>query len=233
VRQVEITSNLLPGTPLGAAVGTVQRTVATMEKPPGYDVVFGGRARILGETIASFGTALLLSFLFMYMVLAAQFESFLHPITIMLALPLSLPFALLSLILLGDSLNIYSAFGTFMLFGIVKKNGILQVDLTNRLRAAGRPLREAIIEANRTRLRPILMTTLTLIAGMIPIALGEGPGSAARASLARAIIGGQALSLVITLLIVPVAYSLFADAGRVTEWIGLRLRRREPEPRGS
>ncbi|MCC6876957.1 MAG: efflux RND transporter permease subunit, partial [Sandaracinaceae bacterium] len=116
----------------------------------------------------------------------------------------------------------YSAFGTFMLFGIVKKNGILQVDYTNQLRDQGVPLREAIIEANKTRLRPILMTTLTLIAGMIPIALGEGPGSATRASMARVIIGGQAFSLLITLLIVPVAYSIFED---VRQW---RARRKAP-----
>jgi len=97
----------------------------------------------------------------------------------------------------------------FMLFGIVKKNGILQIDYTNTLRAQGKPLNQAILEANRTRLRPILMTTITLIAGMIPIALGTGPGAASRASMAKVIIGGQALSLLITLLIVPVCYSLF------------------------
>ena len=214
-RQVEIGSNLAEGVPLGTGVARVQALVDEMDLPPGYSLRFGGRARILEETLRNFLTALLLSFLFMYMVLAAQFESFLHPVTIMLALPLSFPFAILSLILLDDTLNIYSAFGTFMLFGIVKKNGILQVDYTNQLRDRGVPLREAIIEANKTRLRPILMTTLTLIAGMIPIALGEGPGSATRASMARVIIGGQAFSLLITLLIVPVAYSIFED---VRQW---------------
>jgi HAE1 family hydrophobic/amphiphilic exporter-1 len=212
VRQVEVGSNV-DGITLGAAVDRVRAIAASMNLPQGYEVVFSGRAKIMGETIASFLTALGLSFLFMYMVLAAQFESFLHPITIMLSLPLSLPFALVSLLIMNDTLNIYSAFGVFMLFGIVKKNGILQVDYTNTLRRNGVPRDTAIIEANKTRLRPILMTTLTLIAGMMPIALGRGPGAAARASMANVIIGGQALSLLITLLIVPVAYSLFDDAG--------------------
>jgi len=210
-RQVEIGANLADGVPLGTAVDRVEAITNGMELPAGYSIRFGGRARTLDETLTNFLTALLLSFLFMYMVLAAQFESFLHPVTIMLALPLAFPFAILSLLILDDTLNIYSAFGTFMLFGIVKKNGILQVDYTNQLRDRGVPLREAIIQANKTRLRPILMTTLTLIAGMIPIALGEGPGSATRASMARVIIGGQAFSLLITLLIVPVAYSIFED----------------------
>lgn len=211
-RQLEIGTNL-DGVPLGEAVSIIERLSSEIDMPAGYTIAFGGRARLLDETMRNFLSALLLSFLFMYMVLAAQFESFLHPITIMLSLPLAMPFALLSLYFLNDTLNIYSAFGTFMLFGIVKKNGILQVDYTNTLKARGMPTREAIILANKKRLRPILMTTLTLIAGMIPIAMGEGPGSASRASMAKVIIGGQALSLLITLLIVPVAYSLFDDFG--------------------
>lgn len=223
IRQVEIGANL-DGLPLGDAVDKVRALVAEMNLPPEYEVVFTGRAKTLGDTINSFLSALALSFLFMYMVLAAQFESLLHPVTIMLSLPLSLPFALLSLLLLGDTLNIYSTFGVFMLFGIIKKNGILQVDYTNTLRERGVEREAAIIEANKTRLRPILMTTITLIAGMIPIALGKGPGAAARASMAKVIIGGQALSLVITLLIVPVAYSLFDDAGRALGRLGRRLR---------
>src|SRR5262249_40181924 len=157
--------------------------------PPGYSPVALGRAKIFAETGLNFAIAFLLSIIFMYMILAAQFESFLHPITIMLSLPLSIPFALMSLVGLGETLNLYSIIGVFMLFGIVKKNGILQVDYTNTLVASGMPRNEAIYRANLVRLRPILMTTVTLIAGMIPIALGKGPGASSRASMAKVIIG--------------------------------------------
>ncbi|MCC7537689.1 MAG: efflux RND transporter permease subunit [Deltaproteobacteria bacterium] len=254
VRQVSVSANLVD-VPLGTAIDRVRAIAAELDMPAGYEVVFSGRAKIMGETIGQFFIALGLSLLFMYMVLAAQFESLLHPVTILLALPLSLPFALLSLMLLDDTLNLYSTFGVFMLFGIVKKNGILQVDYTNTLRAQWAEARSAgesgasaahgasidsrdernraIIEANKTRLRPILMTTLTLIAGMIPIALGEGPGAATRASMAKVIIGGQALSLLITLLIVPVAYSYFDDVGRVWARLRDRLGRRPPVAPGS
>jgi HAE1 family hydrophobic/amphiphilic exporter-1 len=177
--------------------------------------------------------AFLLSFLFMYMVLAAQFESLVHPITILLALPLTLPFAFLSLWMLRTNLDIYAVFGLFMLFGIVKKNGILQIDYTNVLRAQGRQRDAAILEANHTRFRPILMTTLMLIAAMIPIALGQGPGAGSRASMAKVIIGGQALSLLLTLLVTPVAYSLWDDLARHTSrartWVP-RVRLKRPVP---
>lgn len=210
-RMVTIYANL-DKLDLGKATETLNSIVKDMKLPIGYTGDFTGRAKQMGEGLTNMLLAFLLAFIYMYIVLAAQFESFLHPITILLSLPLTLPFALVSLLVLGDTINIYSLLGVFMLFGIVKKNGILQIDYTNTLRSQGKPLQEAILEANRTRLRPILMTTITLIAGMIPIALGTGPGAASRASMAKVIIGGQALSLIITLMIVPVAYSLFENA---------------------
>ncbi len=212
-RLVSIFANL-DGTDLGTATGAITKILEDMKLPPAYRPVISGQSKAMADTMTNMMMAFLLAFVFMYIVLAAQFESFLHPVTILLSLPLTLPFALVSLLILGETLNIYSILGVFMLFGIVKKNGILQIDYTNTLRARGMPLVPAIIEANRARLRPILMTTLTLIAGMTPIALGQGPGSAARASMAKVIIGGQALSLFITLMIVPVAYSLFEGAKR-------------------
>jgi HAE1 family hydrophobic/amphiphilic exporter-1 len=212
-RKVGIFANL-SGIPLGTAVQHIEAITKDLKLPTAYHVRFSGRAKVLAETVQSFFTAFLLSLLFMYMVLAAQFESFLHPITIMLALPLSVPFAVLSLILLHNPLDIYSIFGLFMLFGIVKKNGILQVDYTNTLRASGMERDRAILEANHARLRPILMTTVMLVLGMLPMALGRGPGAASRASMAKVIIGGQTLCLLLTLLVTPVAYSLFDDLGR-------------------
>jgi HAE1 family hydrophobic/amphiphilic exporter-1 len=201
----------LDGISTGDAVNAMMREANAMGMPPGYEVRKGMRSRSLDEVASNFLLAFGLSLVFMYMVLAAQFESFTDPITILLALPLTFPFALLSLQILRQSMDIYAIFGLFMLVGIVKKNGILQVDYTNELRRRGVPRDAAILQANRTRLRPILMTTLMLVAGMVPIALGRGPGSAARASLANVIIGGQMLSLLPTLLVTPVAYALIDD----------------------
>ncbi len=214
-RQVTIVANL-DGLALGTATENIQAIIKSLNLPPQYQAQFFGRAKTMAETLSNFLIALLLSVVFMYIVLAAQFESFLHPITIMLALPVSIPFALFSLLFLGETLNIYSIMGLFMLFGIVKKNGILQVDYTNTLRSRGMERDPAILEANAARLRPILMTTVTLIAAMIPIALGRGPGAASRASMAKVIIGGQALCLLLTLVLTPVAYSLFDDLGNMT-----------------
>jgi hydrophobic/amphiphilic exporter-1 (mainly G- bacteria), HAE1 family len=214
-RQMVVVANLEGNKALGDAVAELSALVDSLNLPADYRYEFLGRAKVMGESNQNFLIAFLTSFLFMYMILGAQFESFVHPITILLALPLTLPFALISLILLRTNLNIYAMFGLFMLFGIVKKNGILQVDYTNVLRAQGLPRDEAIMEANHTRLRPILMTTVMLIAAMIPIALGQGPGAAARASLAKVILGGQTLSLLLTLLVTPVAYSLWDDLSRV------------------
>jgi HAE1 family hydrophobic/amphiphilic exporter-1 len=187
--------------------------------------VFGGQADLLAETAYYFVVALTLSTTFMYLILAAQFESWIHPISILVALPITFPFGLLSLLIFQTPLDLYAMFGLFMLIGIVKKNGILQVDKTNELIAAGETNpTKAILEANHTRLRPILMTTVMLIAAMVPIALGNGPGASARASMAKVIIGGQALSLLLSLIATPVSYSLFYDLNR---WLRRKRTRTE------
>ena len=168
-----------------------------------------GQTRNLDETTDNLMMAMALASIFVYMVLAAQFESFVQPIIIMVVLPLSVPFALFTIWATGRTLNLWSALGILLLFGIVKKNSILQVDYTNVLRAQGLPLREAMDEACRTRLRPILMTTCAIIAGLIPTALGLGIGGAQRSAIAVTIIGGQSLCLFLTLLLVPAAYLKF------------------------
>jgi len=155
----------------------------------------------------------------MYMILQANFESLIHPVTILLAVPMTLPFALVSLLILRTPLDVYAMIGLFMLFGIVKKNGILQVDYTNVLRAKGLGRTDAILKANEARLRPILMTTIMLVAAMIPIATGQGPGAGARASMAKVILGGQLLSLFLSLLVTPVAYSSWDDLSKLAKRI--------------
>lgn len=204
--------NPAPGYTLGQAATAVSRVVDEMDMPNGMRVLFSGQVKILEETTAAMVLAIGLASVFMYMVLAAQFESLVHPFIILLTLPLSIPFALLSLIATGRSLNLFSALGILLLLGIVKKNGILQIDCMNRLVAEGLPLKAAILEANRIRLRPILMTTFSIIAGLIPTALAIGTGAATRSAIAVTIIGGQTLCLVLTLLVVPVGYAYVEDA---------------------
>jgi len=222
-RQITVVANLFEK-PLVEAMDQGTAAVREAGLAPGYSTTYIGRGKILGEAVQNFLLALILSLIFIYMVLAAQFESFTHPITIMLSLPLSLPFALLTLAATGQSLNLNSVIGLFLLMGVVKKNAILQVDYTNTLRERGMERFQALIEANHTRLRPILMTTLSIVFGMIPIAFGRGDGAAARASMATVVIGGQMLSLLLTLVVTPVFYSLFDDLGT------LRLPRLVPTP---
>ena len=230
-RQVTVQSNLQPGFALGNALGELEPFVQSLDLPSEYRYEFLGEAKLMKDSNANFLIAFALAFAFMYMILAAQFESLVHPITILLAVPLTLPFALVSLLLLQTPLDIYAMIGLFMLFGIVKKNGILQVDYTNVLRAKGLPRDEAILKANETRLRPILMTTVMLVMAMVPIAMGRGPGASARASMAKVILGGQLLSLLLSLLVTPVAYSLWDDfTVRLKRIVGRVRRGRQRSP---
>jgi HAE1 family hydrophobic/amphiphilic exporter-1 len=212
MRQISVNANLdrLKIT-LGDAIAQARVKVSELNLKAGYQVTFGGSAKTLSEAGSDFVLVILLSIIFIYMVLASQFNSFVHPLTIMTALPLSLPAGLIALVLFGMTINVYSAIGLMMLFGIVKKNSILQVDYTNTLRAEGLDRHTALIQANHVRLRPILMTTLSIVAGMMPIAFGKGAGAGSRASMAVTIIGGQVLCLLLTLLITPVVYSYFDD----------------------
>src|SRR4029077_12673092 len=208
--QVALTANNEAALPFDAAVRSISSAIDTVPHT-GYSVKFTGTVKILDETTRSLIIAFLLACIFVYMVLAAQFESFLHPFIIMLSLPLSIPFALLTLWLTNRTLNLWSALGIFLLLGIVQKNGILQVEYTNKLRAEGVPLRDAIIQANQVRLRPILMTTLSIVAGLIPTAMGVGAGATQRSAIAITIIGGQMLCLLLTLVVTPVTYSILAE----------------------
>jgi HAE1 family hydrophobic/amphiphilic exporter-1 len=204
---VGIYGNVAAGHSLNEAATATQQIIDNLGLPPGYRMVFSGQVKILEETTGNMLLAFGLASIFMYMVLAAQFESLAHPFIILLTLPLSIPFALISLIATGRSLNLFSALGILLLLGIVKKNGILQIDYMNRLRAEGYSVHDAVIEANRVRLRPIMMTTLSIIAGLIPTAIGMGIGASTRSAIAVTIIGGQTLCLLLTLLVVPVGYS--------------------------
>ena len=211
------------GIPLGEAVSRAQAIIADMKLPPAYSVVLSGQAKTMAETGYYFAVAFVLSIGFMYLILAAQFENWSQPVAILMALPVTVPFGLLSLVLFQSPMDLYGMFGLFMLVGIVKKNGILQVDATNQLRAKGLSRREAIIGANKTRFRPILMTTVMLVAAMIPIALGRGPGAGARASMAKVIIGGQMLSLILALIVTPVFYEMLDSWSAFLRRIGVRF----------
>jgi HAE1 family hydrophobic/amphiphilic exporter-1 len=226
-RDGRVRGTVAPGYALAERTQALLQQVEEMNLPAGYNVSVRGAGREFERTSREFIFAFVLSIVFMYMILASQYEHLVHPAVILLSLPLSVPFALVSLYLAGEQLNLYSALGILVLFGVVKKNAILQIDHINQLRDKGLDRYTAIIEGNRDRLRPILMTTLSLVAGMLPLWLGTGPGAEERRAVAVVVIGGQSLSLLVTLLVTPVAYSLFDD---VTQMIRRRRERLVGEP---
>src|SRR2546427_5228399 len=223
---VQLTADVAPGHALDEASNDVRKMLAGLGMPPTMSYRLQGQSKILDETTADLLLAIGLAMICFYLVLAAQFESFVQPIVIMLVVPIAVPFALFTLWITGRTLNLWSALGMLLLLGIVKKNSILQVDYANVLRAQGLPVRQAIVESCRTRLRPILMTTSAIIAGLIPTSLGLGIGGTGRAAIAVTVIGGQSLCLFLTLLLVPVAYekvyvleqAVLGNRGK--EWLG-------------
>ncbi len=195
------------GRSLGEVAAEIERAAAALKLAPGYDVMPGGDSEELKKMFSNMLQTLTLAVIFIYLILASQFGSFFHPFAIMLSLPLSLVGVALGLLATGDSLNIMSMIGLIMLMGLVTKNAILLVDFTNQARARGLERDAALVQAGSTRLRPIVMTTLAMIFGMLPLAFALGAGAEMRAPMARAVIGGLITSTLLTLIVVPVVYT--------------------------
>jgi HAE1 family hydrophobic/amphiphilic exporter-1 len=211
-QQVNVSSGVLPGYALGEVADRARKAISEIGLPPGYHVVFSGDVQNLQETKGYVLEAILLAVVFIYLILASLFGSFLQPLSIMLALPLSFIGVALALLLTGGNINVMTMIGIIMLMGLVTKNGILLVDFANQQREAGLERKEALLMSGRIRLRPIVMTTVAMIFGMLPLALAIGAGAEQRAPMARAVIGGLITSTLLTLFVVPVVYTLLDDA---------------------
>ncbi len=230
-RQVTLSANVRSGAGAAQVQSGVADIVKKLNLPPNYTTGVTGNSREQAKAFIAFLAAFTLGIVFMYLILAAQFESWVHPLTILIALPLTLPFALISILIFHISLNIFSILGILVLFGVVKKNGILQVDHMNQLRARGMSRYDAIIAANRDRLRPILMTSVAFVVGLIPLVVSNKTGAGTNRNIGYTVIGGQTLSLLLTLLATPVFYSLFDDIITTPLWGRLRDRIASLSPR--
>jgi HAE1 family hydrophobic/amphiphilic exporter-1 len=211
------------GRALSDVLKEVQKRVATVRLPPGTHITQGGQAESQSEVFGGILSALALAIMLMYFILVVQFGSFVDPLAILISLPLSLIGVVLALLVTHDTLNLMSLIGVMLLMGIVAKNAILLIDFAKWNHEAGKPLREALIEAGRVRLRPILMTTFALVAGMLPVAIGAGEGGDFRAPLGRAVIGGTITSTLLTLLVIPTVYEILYEWRRGATSLAGRL----------
>ncbi len=218
-RQIRINAQVLPNAPIGDVADRVRIAIDSLVLPPGYRTVFTGSVQDLNDTKRYVGEALTLAVIFIYLILASLFGSFLQPLSIMLALPLSFLGVALGLLVTKGTINVMSMIGIIMLMGLVTKNGILLIDFVNQRREEGEDRLQAILESGRIRLRPIIMTTVAMIFGMLPLAFAIGEGAEQRAPMAHAVIGGLITSTLLTLFVVPVVYSLLDD---FTMWLKSR-----------